>query len=53
MFDEQLASQTASRWLDRAVGKRREAKPNPGGSTVKPSLFTYKVVFVFDVGDLI
>ncbi len=33
MFCEQLANKTASRWLARAVGKRREAKPTLGGPT--------------------
>lgn len=34
MFGEQLVSQTVSRWLARAVGKRREAKPTLRGGAV-------------------
>ncbi len=34
MFYEQLASKTASRWLARAVGRQREAKPTLGGPTM-------------------
>ena len=39
MFGEYSTSRTASRWLARAVGRRREAKPIPHGPTTE----VYKV----------
>ncbi len=33
MFGEQSASRTASRWLSRGGGSRRELKPNPSEGT--------------------